>query len=224
MLVEEFDCALEAGKLHHGVGNLATPEWGECLVEAIQAFVGHDFGGRRPQSGWEGARGAGLDPHFDRLHGREGDVGKELGRRRGGQIEGGSVEVRPLLAQESRIDVLEDLVEAELADALERVADGGGGPAEEQILGAALLQGHLEPVAEALVFVLVDLQPALDQIQRGHHRVGDAARQEAAEAAVGIIRPTAKLARVAFCTGGCGGRQGPRLPRRRPQRTRRRRR
>ena len=74
------------------------------------------------------------------------------------QVERRSVEVGVLLAEKPGVEVLEDLVEAELADALHGVADGSRGPAEEQVLGAALLEGQLEAVAQALVLLLVHLR------------------------------------------------------------------
>ena len=89
------------------------------------------------------------------------------------QVKTGSVEVRILLSKNSRVDVLEDFIEAELADTLGRVSEGGGGPSQEQVLGTSLLVGQLESIAQALVFLLVDLKPALDQIKRGDHGVGD---------------------------------------------------
>ena len=39
MLVEELDGALEAGELHHGVGDFMHPERREALVEAAEALL-----------------------------------------------------------------------------------------------------------------------------------------------------------------------------------------
>ncbi len=78
-------------------------------------------------------------------------------RQKPHQVERGPVKVCILLAHQSGVDVLEDLVESELAHALHRVADGGGGPTKEEVLGAALLERELEPVAQALVLLFVYL-------------------------------------------------------------------
>ena len=59
--------------------------------------------------------------YLDRLHGREGDVGEELGRGRGRQVQGGSVQVGLLLSQHTGVDVLEDFIEAEFPDTLEGI-------------------------------------------------------------------------------------------------------
>ena len=96
--------------------------------------------------------------HLDRLHGAERDVGKELGRGGGGEVERGPVQVGVLLAQDAGVDVLEDLVEAELAEALCGVADGCGGPPEDHSLGAALGVGELEAGEGVLVLLLVHLE------------------------------------------------------------------
>ena len=58
--------------------------------------------------------------HLNRLHGAEGDVGKELGRGGGCEVQRGPVQVGVLLAQDARVDVLEHLVEAELAETLKK--------------------------------------------------------------------------------------------------------
>ncbi len=44
------------------------------------------------------------------------------------------------------------------------------------------------------------LQPALDEIERGNHGVGDATREETPEAAIGIVSTAAKLTGIGFCT------------------------
>ena len=64
--------------------------------------------------------------------GRQRDVGEELCRGGGGQIERRAPQVGVLLAQDVGVQVLEHLVEAELAESLHRVADGGGRPATRQ--------------------------------------------------------------------------------------------
>ena len=59
MFVDGLDRPLEAGKLHHRVRDLATPERSQGLVEPVDAFLGPDFGGGGPQGGGEGPDVAG---------------------------------------------------------------------------------------------------------------------------------------------------------------------
>ena len=58
--------------------------------------------------------------HLDGLHGTEGDVREELGRGGGGEVKRGPVQVGVLLAEDAGVDVLEHLVEPELAQALNK--------------------------------------------------------------------------------------------------------
>ena len=81
--------------------------------------------------------------YLERFHGGQRDVGEELSRGGGGQVEGGAPQVGLLLAQHVGVDVLEQLVEAELAQALHRVADEGGRPAAAQTADSLLLERHL---------------------------------------------------------------------------------
>ena len=106
--------------------------------------------------------------HLDRLHGAERDVGKELGRGGGGEVERGPVQVGVLLAQDAGVDVLEDLVEAELAEALHGVANSSWSPSQEEASHTLLSHSELEAIAQALVLLLVHLQPTFHQIKRGH--------------------------------------------------------
>ena len=75
--------------------------------------------------------------HLARLHGAQRDVGEELGGGGGDQVEAGLVEVSRLLADQVRVEVLEELVEAELAEALRRVPDSRGRPAWDRCRGGA---------------------------------------------------------------------------------------
>ena len=78
ILVDSFDCALEAGELHHGVGDLSAPEWSQRFVETVDSFLGPDLGHGSPEGGRECARETGLDSDLARLHRGEGDVCEEL--------------------------------------------------------------------------------------------------------------------------------------------------
>ena len=85
-----------------------------------------------------------LHAHLDRLKRTQGNVRQELGRRRRAQVHKRLVDAREQLLA---VPVLEDLVEAVLARALERVADKRRRPAEEdaaQALGAEDLAPGLQ--------------------------------------------------------------------------------
>ena len=109
-----------------------------------------------------------LKSYLDSFHWTESNVSKELCRGRRRQIEGGLVQVCILLPNHGRVLVLEELVEAELAETLHGVADQGWCPAQEEAPRTLLRHGELESVAQALVLLLVHLQPALHQVERGH--------------------------------------------------------
>ena len=136
------------------------------------------------------------------LHRAEGDVGEELCGGRGGEVEPGLVEVSVLLAEHAGVEVLEELVEAKLADPLGGVAEGRGGPAEGQAPDALLGHRQLEAVAEVLVLGLVSLEPALDEVERRDGRVGDAAGQGSTHGAQREVLGAAELAAVLFRGGG----------------------
>ena len=174
VLVDGLHSPLKAGELHHCVGDLSAPQGHQGLVEAIDTLLLQDFGEGFPQSGGEGAGQRGLHPDLDRLHRRQSNVSHKLSRTRSGQVESGPVEVGVLLTEHAGVDVLEDLIESKLADSLGSVAKGGGGPAKTKSLDSTLGYCDLEAVTEGLVLLLVDLEPALDQVEGGHGGVGDA--------------------------------------------------
>lgn len=61
-LVEQLNGLLEAGELHHGVRDLATPQRDQALVEGAYALVLHHLGPRLAQRVRE--PGHGLDAHL----------------------------------------------------------------------------------------------------------------------------------------------------------------
>ena len=83
-LVDGLDDGLERSKLHHGVGDLATPERVETLVEAAPTLVGGDL-----TETIKGARvlrrNGTLHANLDGLKGAEREIGQEFGR--GGRAE-----------------------------------------------------------------------------------------------------------------------------------------
>lgn len=134
--------------------------------------------------------------YLARFHRRQSNVSEELGRGRGGQVERCLVEVGILLSHRIAIHLLEDLIESELADTLGGVANGSRSPAKEKPGGTAFSNGDLESIAEGFVLLLVDLKPALDQVERGHGGVGDAAGQSSAHSAESKVLAGPKLAAV----------------------------
>ena len=178
---------LKAGELHHGVGDLSAPQGDQGLVEAIDTLILQDFGEGFPQSGGEGAGQRGLHPNLDRLHRRQSNVSHKLSRAGSGQIERGPVEVSVLFTHKAGVDVLEDLIESKLADSLGGVANGGGGPAKTKSLHSTLSYCDLEAITQGLVLLLVDLEPALDQVKGGHSGVSEATGQGTAHCAQRVV-------------------------------------
>ena len=147
-----------------------------------------------------------LSTNLDTLHGRQSDVSEELSRGGGSQVQGGSVQIAVLLAQHATVDVLEDFIESKLADALHGVADGSGSPAQHQAPGSTLRHGHLETIPDGLVLLLVDLNPALDEVERSDGRVCQAAGQSPAHSTQGVVLHRAELTGVLIT---CSRYQGP---------------
>merc|ERR1719317_768421 len=196
VVVESHHGLLKAGKLHHGVGDLPDPQGHQGLEEAVDALSSHDLGEGTPQGGWEGAHRRGLDPHLTGLHGGEGDVGEELSRGRGCQVESGHVEVGVLLSHGVSVNLLENFIEAKLAKTLGRVTDGSWGPAKEKARGTSLLHGELEAIAKVLVLLLVNLETALDQVKGGDHCVGDSTGENTSKGAESKVFLGSKLTAV----------------------------
>ena len=55
VLVDGLHGSLEAGELHHGVGDLSAPQRNQRLVETIDSLLLHYPGEGSPQGGWEGS-------------------------------------------------------------------------------------------------------------------------------------------------------------------------
>merc|ERR1719145_574854 len=196
VVVERHDGLLKAGKLHHGVGDLPAPQGHQGLVEAVDALSSHDLGEGSPQGGWEGAHRRGLDPHLTGLHGGEGDVGEELSRGRGCQVESGHVKVGVLLSHGVSVNLLENFIEAKLAKTLGRVTNHCGSPAKEKARDASLLHGELEAIAKVLVLLLVNLETALDQVKGCYCSVGDSTGENTSKGTESKVLLGSKLTTV----------------------------
>lgn len=130
----------------------------------------------------------GLDPDLNGLEGAEGDVGDDLGGGGAGEEDEGLVLGGVLGSGEIGVVLLEELVEAELAGALGAVAEQGRDPASEEALDALLPKQQSEAGADALVLGRIYLHVALDQIEWGHRHVGQAAAEDPAGGAGGVVR------------------------------------
>lgn len=150
VLVDGLNSALESPELHHGVRNLATPERSETLVESSQAFLGDDLGHTFTKSGGEGAGlgVGGLDADLNGLPGAQSHIGDDLSGSRGREPQEILVVLGVLGTSSLHKGVLEDLIETELEETLQRVSDQGGAPAEEHaadsILSGDLTEGSLD--------------------------------------------------------------------------------
>ena len=121
------DRRLERRKLHHRIRYLPAPQRIQALIQAAIPFLLHNLAPSFPHIGCKGGQRC-LHTHFDRFEWAEGQVGEEF-------CTGGCAEVDDRFVgvgeEPVAVEVLEDLVEAVFAGALEGVADEGWGPAEE---------------------------------------------------------------------------------------------
>ena len=140
-------------------------------------------------------------PYLARFHRRQSNVSEELGRGRGGQVERGLVEIGILLTHGITVQLLEDLVESKLAETLGGVSESSGGPAKDKSLGSSLSKGHFEAIANRLVLLLVDLQPALDQVEGGDGCVGDATGENSTKGAESEVFLGSELTAVLLRSG-----------------------
>ena len=65
VLVESLHRLLEAGELHHGVGDLTAPQRHQGLVEAIKTLLSLDLGEGTSERGREGAHRGSLNSDLD---------------------------------------------------------------------------------------------------------------------------------------------------------------
>lgn len=163
-VIDHLDNGLEGGKLHHGIGDLATPQRIQTLVQTGGALLGRD-GADAVEGAGVGVGNGALHTDLDSLKGAEGDVGKELGRGRGSEVQTRLVLVSGLRAGQVRVCLLEVFIPAVLESSLGRVSKEGGTPAGEDAadaLGAVDLAPGLKV---ARVELGVDLATGLDEIK-----------------------------------------------------------
>ena len=144
---------------------LARPEGDERAegVARLRLEAAH-LAERGEHGDGEGARGARLDLDLSHLERAERDVGEDLGARGAREPDGGLVLGSQLLPGEVHVRVLEELVEAVLEHALERVADEGRAEALPEALGALLREDRAETGEKALVLARAYLWESNSQL------------------------------------------------------------
>ena len=154
---------LKRRKLNHRIRDLPPPQRLQTLIQTRHTLLRRHFSPTLPQRPREG-RQRRLHADFDGFERTEGNVGEELGRGGGAEVDEGFVRVGEELVA---VEVLEDFVEAVFSCALEGVADEGGGPAEED---AAEAFGGVDGAPGGEVGAVdfgVDLAAALDLVGWG---------------------------------------------------------
>lgn len=107
----------------HGVRDLLEQDGTEAAVEGAHTLGSQNFAEARHETGREG----GFRDQSDTggLEGAEGNIGEEFGGGGGGEVDGGSVVLCSVVAEEIDGLLLEELVTAELEGALEEVPGKG---------------------------------------------------------------------------------------------------
>merc|ERR1719244_555344 len=131
VLVESLHSPLETGELHHRVRNLTSPQGTQRFVETVQTLFGVDPRYSLSKSGREGAWKGSLHSYLGRLHGRQSNVGKELSRSRGSQIQTCPPEISVLLTQGIAVQVFEDFIETKFTQTLSRITNSSRGPTKK---------------------------------------------------------------------------------------------
>ncbi|CRK33352.1 hypothetical protein BN1708_001040 [Verticillium longisporum] len=172
-VVDHLDNGLERCKLHHGVGDLTTPERVEALVQPGHALLGRD-GADAVERAAVRRRDAALHAHLDSLKGTEGKVGEELGRSGRSQIQDRLVLLGILGTGNVRVLLLEELIPAILEGALGGVAEQRRAPAGEDAAHALAAEDLAPGLEISRVQLGVDLATRLDEVKRGDGKVREA--------------------------------------------------
>lgn len=107
--------------------------------------------------------GAHLD--FSGFHRWQSNIGKEFSRCGGSQVQAGTVEESVLFANDIGIVAFEPFVQAKFEQTLGWITEQCWCPTFGQTTGSILLECDFETSDQILVFSLIDLQTAFDQIQ-----------------------------------------------------------
>lgn len=163
-VIDHLDDGLKGGKLHHGVGNLATPKRVDALVQARPALLGGN-GADAMECALVWVRHASLHPYLDGFKGTQSNVCEELSRRRGDEIESSLVLVSRLRTCEVRVRFLEVFIEAILEGTLGRVSEKSRAPTSEDTTDALTTEDLAPGLEVSSVQLWVHLPASLDQIQ-----------------------------------------------------------
>lgn len=128
--VDHFDNGLKGSELHHGIGDLSSPQRVETLVQATDAFSSCD-GAQAVECTRILGRDSTLHPNLDGLKGAERDIGQKLGRSRGRQVQRSLVLVSRLGASNVGVGLLEVFIPAVLERTLSRITDEGWTPTDK---------------------------------------------------------------------------------------------
>ena len=159
--IDNANSLLERRELGHGIRDLARPQWIQPLIQPAHTLFRNKPSPSLPH-GIRIRRQRRLHAHLDRLERTQGHISEELCGRAGAEEDHGAVGVRE---QVVAVQVLEVLVEAVLASALERVADESGRPAEEHAAQALLGEDGTPGGDVGGVDLGVDLSAAFDQVE-----------------------------------------------------------
>lgn len=165
-LVHHLDDRLKRGELHHGVGNLSSPQRVDALVEAGRALLGDNLSdaikGALVRAG-DGTLGA----HLDGLKRAERNVGEEFSRRRGGQVQTRLVLGGRIGTGNIGVRLFEVFIPTVLEGTLRRVTNQRGAPTGEDAAYALGAVDFAPGLDIALVQLRVDLTASFDEIERG---------------------------------------------------------
>lgn len=169
-VINLFNNSLKRSKLHHGIGNLTSPQWIQSLVKAGPAFFGYN--------GVDAVQGASIRVGYGALHAyldsfkrTKSNVGEELGRRRSGQVKPSFVLVRSFWASNVAVRLLEIFIPAVLEGSLCTIPKKCRAPAGHDAanpLGAVNLTPGLEVAG---VEFRVDLTTGFYEIKGRYSRV-----------------------------------------------------
>jgi len=127
--VEVSHSLFESNELHDGVRDLSAPEGSDTLVETAPALSLHDLGPCLTEGSGESTLVRSLHSNFSSFEGAESDIGDELSAGGGDSETDSLVLGGVLLADSELVDIFEDLVETELAEALSTVTNESWEPA-----------------------------------------------------------------------------------------------
>lgn len=156
--------AATAGRMGVGAGNLLLEADGtETGVESAETLGLHDL--RKSTEETVGVGRVGDETNTGSLERAKGNVGEELGKTGGDQVNTSAVVRGVLVADDVNGLLLEELVTSELEGTLQEVTSGGGAESGQQSTGTLILDDLLEATDHTPVVGLgVELDTGLDAV------------------------------------------------------------